>query len=52
MGEEKKIRMFIVATNVIASQPPNRRPNETLTAHAKKLGGLKETKGPWRGEKK
>ena len=30
----KKIIMFIVATNVIASRPPEHRPTGTPTAHA------------------
>ena len=30
--------MFIVATNVIASQPPEHRPTGTLTAHANMYG--------------
>ena len=37
-GEEKKrkkIMTFIVATNVIASRPPERRPTGTLHARAK-----------------
>ena len=33
--KRKKIMSFIVATNVIASQPPERQPTGTLTAHAK-----------------
>ena len=32
----KKIMMKIVATNVVASRPPERRPNATPTARAKK----------------
>ena len=35
-GGKKKIMMKIVATNVIASRPPERRPTATLTARAKK----------------
>ena len=32
--KEKKIMTFIVATNVIASRPPERRPTGTLHARA------------------
>ena len=35
MGKrEKKIMSFIVATNVVASRPPERQPTGTLTARA------------------
>ena len=34
-----KIMLFIVATNVIASRPPERRPAETPTARVKKFQG-------------
>ena len=33
--KEKKIKTFLVATNVVASRPPERRPTATPTAHAK-----------------
>ena len=33
--KKKKIMTFIVATNVIASRPPERRPTGTPHAHAK-----------------
>ena len=33
-GEKKKIIMFIVATNVVASRLPKRRPTGTPTARA------------------
>ena len=33
---KKKIRTFIVATNVVASRPPKRRPTETPHARAKR----------------
>ena len=32
--EKKKIKTFLVATNVFASQPPDRRPTATPTARA------------------
>ena len=32
--KEKKIMSFIVATNIVASRPPERRPIGTPTAHA------------------
>ena len=32
----KKMMMKIVATNVVASRPPERRPTATPTAHANK----------------
>ena len=31
---KKKIMMFIVATNIVASWPPERRPTGTLTVRA------------------
>ena len=31
---KKKIKTFLVATNVVASQPPERRPTATPTARA------------------
>ena len=34
--KEKKIKTFLVATNVVASRPPERRPTATPTARAKK----------------
>ena len=34
-GGIKKMKMFLVATNVIASQPPERQPTGMLTACAK-----------------
>ena len=34
MGEKKKIKTFLVATNVVASRPPERRPTGTATARA------------------
>ena len=34
-NEKKKIKMFLVATNVVASRPPERRPTATPTARAK-----------------
>ena len=33
--KEKKIKTFLVATNVVASRPPERRPTATPTARAK-----------------
>ena len=33
--EKKKIMTFLMATNVVASQPPERRPTGTPTARAK-----------------
>ena len=33
---KKKIKTFLVATNVVASRPPERRPTATPTARAKK----------------
>ena len=33
--KEKKIMTFLVATNVVASRPPERRPTGAPTAHAK-----------------
>ena len=33
-GKKWKIMVFIVATNVVASRPPERRPTGTLTARA------------------
>ena len=33
--KEKKIKTFLVATNVVASRPPDRRPTATPTARAK-----------------
>ena len=33
-GEKRKIRMFIVATDVVASQPPECRPTGTPHARA------------------
>ena len=35
MGEKGKIMMKIVATNVVASRPPERGPTATPTAHDK-----------------
>ena len=35
--KKKKIMTFIVATNVIASRPPERQPTGTLHARAKSL---------------
>ena len=35
--KKKKIKTFLVATNVIASRPPERRPTEAPTARAKNL---------------
>ena len=35
-GGRKKLKMFLVATNVIASQPPERRSTGTPHARAKK----------------
>ena len=35
--KEKKIKSFLVATNVVASRPPERRPTGTPTARAKKI---------------
>ena len=32
--KRKKIKTFLVATNVVASRPPERRPTETPTARA------------------
>ena len=32
--KEKKIKTFLVATNVVASRPPERRPTATPTAGA------------------
>ena len=44
----KKIMMILVATNVVASRPPDRRPTETPTACAKsrekELEGIKRVK--------
>ena len=37
--KENKIMTFLVASNVIASRPPERRPTGTLTARAKCGGG-------------
>ena len=34
-GKKKKIKTFLVATNVVASRPPERRPTATPTARAK-----------------
>ena len=34
-GKKEKIKMFLVATNVVASRPPERRPTATPTACAK-----------------
>ena len=34
--KEKKIKTFLVATNVVASRPPERRPTATPTARANK----------------
>ena len=34
MKNEKKIKTFLVATNVVASRPPERRPTATPTARA------------------
>ena len=34
-NEKKKIKTFLVATNVVASRPPERRPTATPTARAK-----------------
>ena len=36
--EKKKIMAFIVATNVVASRPPERRPTGTPLAHANYKG--------------
>ena len=36
-GKKKKIMRKIVATNVVASRPPERRPTATPTARAKKM---------------
>ena len=33
-GEKKKIKTFLVATNIVASRPPERRPTATPTARA------------------
>ena len=35
-GKKKKIKTFLVATNVVASRPPERQPTATPTARAKK----------------
>ena len=35
-GKKGKIKMFLVATNVVASRPPERRPTATPTARANK----------------
>ena len=37
-GEKKKIKTFIVATNLVASRPPKRRPTGTSTARANIAG--------------
>ena len=40
--KEKKIKTFLVATNVVASRPPERRPTGTPTDRANKVKiGLK-----------
>ena len=36
-GKKKKIKTFLVAINVVASRPPERRPTGTPTARAKSL---------------
>ena len=33
-GKKKKIKTFLVATNVVASRPPERRPTGTVTVRA------------------
>ena len=38
--KKKKIMTFIVATNVVASRPPERRPTGTPHARAKKIGPI------------
>ena len=35
--KKKKIKTLLVATNVVASQPPERRPTVTPTARAKRI---------------
>ena len=35
--EKKKIKTFLVATNGVASRPPERRPTATPTARANKF---------------
>ena len=35
--KKEKIMTFILATNVVASRPPERRPTGTLHARAKKM---------------
>ena len=39
---KKKIMTFIVATNVVASQPPESRPSETPTTHSNNLCDLND----------
>ena len=34
--KKQKIKTFLVATNVVASRPPERQPSATPTARAKK----------------
>ena len=36
-GEKKKIKIFLVATNVIASHPAERQPTGTPTARAQRV---------------
>ena len=36
-GEKKKIKTFLVATNVVASRLPERQPTGTPTARAKRI---------------
>ena len=49
MGGKKKIMMKIVATDVVASQPPERRPTATPTARAKRTEGRENAK--WGGRR-
>ena len=45
-GEKKKITVEIVATNVVASQPPEPRPTATPTARANMSEFLSVQKKP------